>query len=124
MRHKQAIFLRLAKQFAIVQVRVERVHAYLLQAGVAIILPRHALIDVAEVLDELRDGDLAELGLKAHKSWLARHALHAVHLDPVWGLLLKLPVRAVEHIYELVGGLASLLYISDGFLILLKLLQV
>ena len=50
--------------------------------------------------------------------------MHAVHLYSIWSLLFKLPVGAVEHIYKLIGCLASLLDISHGFLILLKLLQV
>ena len=124
MSYQQTIFLRLAKKLAIIQVSIEWIHTHLLQASIAIILPSHSLIDIAKVLYQLSYSDLAELGLESYKTWLACHALHAVHLHSIWSLLFKLPVGAVEHIYKLIGCLASLLDISHGFLILLKLLQV
>ena len=110
MSYQKAVFLRFAHlyELAVVHARMERVHADLFEARVAIVLPGHALVNIAEVLNQFSHCHLPKLGLESHEAWIILSSTtHAIHFDSLASLLFKLPVGAVEHVDELVCSFPS-----------------
>lgn len=111
---QKTVLLSLAllhQKLAVVHAGLQWEGPHLLKAGVDVVLPCDALVDIAEVLVELRDGDLTEVGFKASVVRLARIVAHAKQLDSIARLLLKLPVCTVKQVDEFVGRLTPNLHV-------------